>query len=361
LGGCAPYTAVRVSISSRKDDHLALCRTDAVGFRDQTTLFECVRFTHNSLPELATRDLVLETMWLGKRLSAPLLIAAMTGGSKDAKQVNLQLAALAEARGYAFGLGSQRAMLKDPRLAETYSVRAVAKTACVLGNIGIVQAREMSAAQVAEVVDAVGADALCLHMNPAMELVQPDGDVDFRGCLAAIERIAKSLPVPVIVKETGSGISLGVGKRLRDVGVLHVDVSGAGGTSWVGVEAKRAEQSGKRAQQALGELFWDWGVPTAASVLQMSTLGFESIVATGGVRNGLEVAKAIALGATLAGIARPVLRALHDGGPDGANAFMSEVETALGTVMLLVGARTLLELRSAERQIVGDLRTYLHP
>jgi isopentenyl-diphosphate Delta-isomerase len=329
-----------VSITNRKDDHLALCRT---------------------LPEVATSDLTLQTTWLGKRLSAPLLIAAMTGGSEDAKRVNLQLAALAEQRGYAFGLGSQRAMLKDPRLAESYSVRAVAKTACVLGNIGIVQAREMSAAQIAEIVSAVGADGLCLHLNPAMELVQPDGDVDFRGCLAAIERIAKALSVPVIVKETGSGISRSVGKRLRSVGVQHVDVSGAGGTSWVGVETKRAEKAGKRAQHALGELFWDWGIPTAASVLQLSSLGFESIVATGGIRNGLEVAKSIALGANLAGIARPVLRALHDGGVVGANEFMTDVEVALRTTMILVGARTLTELQSVEKQVVGDLLTYQHP
>lgn len=348
-----------MSISSRKDDHLALCRTDEVAFRDQTTLFECVRLTHNALPEMASADVSLETHWLGKKLQAPLLIAAMTGGSDAARDVNLRLATLAEARGYAFGLGSQRAMFKDPSLAATYSVRSVAKTACILGNLGVVQAREMSSAQIAELTDAIDADGLCLHLNPAMELVQPDGDLDFRGCAEAIERVVRDLRVPIIVKETGSGIAHSVAERLRAIGVKHIDVSGAGGTSWVGVEAKRAAKAGERTKTALGELLWDWGIPTAASVMQVCRVGFESVAATGGITNGIEVAKALALGATVAGIARPVLRALTDGGDEGAAQFMTEVESALRAAMVLTGSRNAGDLQRSERRIVGELLTYL--
>lgn len=340
-------------IRQRKADHLDLCATDQVAFRGQTTLLGEVRLVHQSLPELALDDLDLSTELLGKTLRAPLVIAAMTGGHERAEDINRTLAAIAERRGYAFGLGSQRAMLLRPDAASTYRVRAVAPTALVLGNVGVVQAREMPTADVARMVEAIGADALCVHLNPAMELVQPEGDRDFRGCLATIERLVKELPVSVVAKETGNGLSRRTLAQLKDVGVRHVDTSGAGGTSWVGVETLRAEGG----QRELGEALWDWGVPTAASVVYAAQAGMQ-VIATGGVATGHDVARALALGARVGGIARPVFMALTQGGEAAAEAFLDGVERELRAVMLLTGSRTPADLRSAEKRIGAGLREW---
>jgi isopentenyl-diphosphate Delta-isomerase len=225
--------------------------------------------------------------------------------------------------------------------------------------VGLVQARSMSTAETRALVDKVGADALCVHLNPAMELVQPGGDRDFSGGLSTLARLVQELGVPVMVKETGCGLSPDVGARLRSAGVRHVDVSGAGGTSWVGVETRRADAAGDGAAQALGTAFWDWGVPTAASVALLHPLGFETLVATGGVASGLDVARALALGATAAGIARPVLRALRSGGRASALGFLDGVEAELRAAMLLTGSRSLAALRARPRVLTGDLASWV--
>ncbi|MBK7774500.1 MAG: type 2 isopentenyl-diphosphate Delta-isomerase [Sandaracinaceae bacterium] len=340
-------------IRQRKADHLDLCATDQVAFRGQTTLLSQVRLVHQSLPELSLDELDLSTELLGKVLRAPLVIAAMTGGHERAEEINRTLAGIAERRGYAFGLGSQRAMVLRPEAASTYRVRDVAPTALVLGNVGVVQAREMPTADVARMVEAIGADALCVHLNPAMELVQPEGDRDFRGCLATLARLVRELPVPVVAKETGNGLSRRTVAQLKDVGVIHVDTSGAGGTSWVGVETLRAEGG----QRELGEALWDWGVPTAASVVYAARAGMK-VIATGGVATGHDVARAIALGATVGGIARPVFMALTQGGEPAAEAFLDGVERELRAVMLLTGSRTPADLGVAERRIGAELREW---
>lgn len=241
----------------------------------------------------------------------------------------------------------------------TYRVRDVAPGALVLGNVGVVQARAMSTRDVRALVDEVGADALCVHLNPAMEIVQPEGDRDFRGGLETIARLVRELGKPVVVKETGCGIAPHVGARLKGAGVAHVDVSGAGGTSWVGVETRRAEDQGDARGRALGEALWDWGVPTAASVALLAPLGFETLIATGGVASGLDVARAIALGASAAGIARPVLRALVSGGRDAAGALLDSVLAELRAAMLLTGSATIADLRRAPRVLGGELRAWV--
>jgi isopentenyl-diphosphate delta-isomerase len=204
-------------------------------------------------------------------------------------------------------------------------------------------------------VSAVGADALCVHLNPAMEIVQEEGDRDFRGGLLTIARLVQELSVPIVVKETGCGISSDVAQRLREVGVEHVDVSGAGGTSWVAVETQRA----KGERRGLGETFWEWGIPTAASVALVAGRGFATVFATGGITSGLDVAKAIALGASACGIARPVLKALEAGGRDGAIAMLDRIETELKMAMLLVGAADIAGLRCARRVVTGELREWI--
>jgi isopentenyl-diphosphate delta-isomerase len=341
-------------IERRKADHLDLCSTDAVRFRDRTTLLECVKLVHQSLPDLALDDLDLSVELLGKRLKAPIAIAGMTGGTDRAAEVNRALARIADRRGYAFGLGSQRAMQKVPETAWTYRVREWAPGVLLFGNIGVVQARQQESRTIEALVREIGADALCVHMNPAMELVQPGGDRDFRGGLETMKRLVDDLPVPIIAKETGNGISFETAQKLAGAGVKHIDVSGAGGTSWVGVETLRAEGDARK----LGELLWDWGVPTAASVHFAAHAG-HTVIATGGIRTGYDVARAIALGATLGGIAREALKAFNDGGEEGADAFLAAVENELRAVMLLTGSRTLADLRKAPKIVAGELRDWL--
>ncbi len=342
-------------IAQRKADHLDLAEKGDVAFKQTTTLFECVRLVHDALPELALDEIDTRCEVLGKTLNAPILIAAMTGGHERAESINRELASIAEERGLAFGLGSQRAILRDRAHLKSYAVRDVAPTALILGNIGIVQASAMSSEAVAELADAVGADAMCVHLNPAMELVQQEGDRDFRHGLATLHRLIDELPLPIIVKETGCGLSTAVAARLHRIGARHVDVSGAGGTSWVAVETHRATE----ARKELGREFWDWGIPTAASVALVARQGFQTIFATGGVKSGVDIAKAIALGASVGGIARPVLQALASGGRAGAAELLSRVETALRTTMLLTGARRLGELHHAPRIVVGELAEWL--
>jgi isopentenyl-diphosphate delta-isomerase len=339
-------------ISQRKRDHLELCATGPVGFRSVTTLFECVQLVHDALPDLSLDELDTSVTVLGKTLRAPIVIAAMTGGTDEAAAINQTLAAVAEARGYGIGLGSQRAMHRREELAYTYRVREQAPTALVLGNVGLVQARAMSTEAIRGLADSVGADALCVHLNPAMEIVQPEGDRDFRGGFEVFQRLVGELGLPVIAKETGNGLSHRAAIKLRAAGVRHVDTSGAGGTSWVGVETLRATDHARR----LGEALWDWGIPTAASVMACAHTGFETVIATGGVKTGGDVARAVALGASAAGIARPALQALREGGREGAERFFDDVERELRAIMLLTGSRTLAELRAAPRRITGELR-----
>jgi isopentenyl-diphosphate delta-isomerase len=343
-------------IGARKASHLDLATSGDVGFRRTTTLFECVRFVHDALPELDVDSIDLGCTLLGKKLKAPVLIAGMTGGTERARRINRELAQIAEERGYAFGLGSQRALYRDKNTLSTYAVRDVAPNALLLGNLGIVQATAMGTAEVRDLAALVGADAMCIHLNPAMEVVQTEGDRDFRGGLATLERLTSQLGLPVVAKETGCGISPGVAELFRGAGIRHVDVSGAGGTSWVAVETERAEVPAAR---SLGEAFREWGIPTAASIALIARHGFDTLFATGGVKTGLDIARAIALGASAGGIARSSLQALESGGRAAALRFFDGVEAELRTAMLLVGAKNLTALRAVPRVIVGELRDWV--
>ena len=327
-------------ISARKADHLDLCTDGDVGFRNKTNLLDDVGLVHDALPELAVREVDLRTLFAGKRLDAPLIIAAMTGGVDRAETINRDLASVAEELGIGFAFGSQRPLLTKG-IRAGYQVRDIAPNALVLGNIGVVQAAETETERLAAMVETCGADALVVHLNPAMEVVQPEGDDDFRGGVETIARLVEGLPCPVVVKETGCGLSRGVGERIASLGVKWVDTSGAGGTSWVAVEANRAEGD----QRALGEAFWDWGIPTAASVVQLNGLGL-GICATGGVRNGVQIARAIALGAACGGIARPFLQAHARGGREAVKQTAQRIISEIRIATLLAGARTLAELQS---------------
>lgn len=341
-------------ISQRKDDHIALCASGEVEFRRQGTLLDDVHLVHDALPDRHMDELDLRTPLLGKTLSAPLIISGMTGGSDRAQGINRDLARAAEELGIGFGLGSQRAMVVRPETAHTYHIRDIAPKTLLLGNLGLVQAREMSSAAVRELGAAVGADALCVHLNPAMELIQPGGDRDFRGGREVLKRLHGELGIPVVVKETGCGLSRQVGLSIRGLGIGAVDVSGGGGTSWVGVETRRATGP----ERLLGEELWDWGIPTAASVGLLADLGLQ-IIATGGLRSGIDVARALALGATAGGLAAPVLRAHQEGGYQGALDYLRHVIAGIRAVTFLTGCRTPAELRHAPRVLGPTLRAWL--
>lgn len=336
------------ALRERKRSHLDLCRNEEVEYPDKTTLFEEVELLHNALPELALDDIDVSVEFLGTRLRAPLLITGMTGGTEDAFTVNRDLALVAEHCGIAFGLGSQRVMQRDPDTAWTFAVREMAPSVVLLANLGLTQAARQSTESARRLVDAVNAQALCLHLNPAQELVQPEGDRDFRGGSAALERLCRELPVPVIVKETGCGVSRAVARSLHAAGVRYVDVSGAGGTSWVRVEMLRGDERSRD----LGALLATWGIPTAASLAMLDGLGLE-LIASGGVRNGLEMAKAIALGARLCGAALPIYRAYRSGGVSEATALVERLAEELKAVMLLTGVRTLGAL-ARQPVLLGD-------
>jgi len=341
----------------RKDAHLDLCATEEVAPAENSTLFENVRLVHCAMPELSYDELDLSTRWFGKLLKAPILITGMTGGTERAGQINRDLAQVAEEHGVAFGVGSQRAMAERPELGKTFAVRSSAPTALVLGNIGLVQAVKLGVDKVRALADDLGADALAVHLNPGQELTQPEGDRDFRGGYEIIGALVKAMGDRLLVKETGCGLSPEVARRLVDVGVRNLDVSGLGGTSWVRVEQLRAEGPSRE----IGSQFSGWGIPTAAAVASVRRVTGPGVtlVASGGLRTGLDVAKALALGADVGGMALPLFRAHHSGGLDGARRAMGVVLTGLKQALLLTGSRTPAELKKKPRVLTGELKDWL--
>jgi isopentenyl-diphosphate Delta-isomerase len=342
----------------RKDAHLDLAATGDVEPAGNRTLLDCVHLVHCAVPELAWEEVDAATPFLGKTLRFPVIITGMTGGTERAAEVNRELAALAERFGIAFGVGSQRAMTEDPTRAVTFEVRRVAPSTVVLGNIGLRQAAQLGAEGVARLADAIRADGLALHLNPGQELTQPEGDRDFRGGYKVVGDLVKIFSSErLVVKETGCGISPDVARRLVELGVRNLDVSGLGGTSWVRVEQLRAE--GVAAE--VGEAFCSWGIPTAAAVVTVRrAVGKEiRLIASGGIRNGLDAAKALALGADLVGVALPMFRALRNGGVAGANQAMESLISGLVQALLLTASRSPAQLREKRKVITGDLKDWM--
>lgn len=343
------------AIARRKADHLAVAASGRADFT-ASTLLEHVHLVHQSLPELALDDIDLQTALIGKRLAAPLVITGMTGGTAEAAAVNRDLARAAQATGIAIGVGSQRAMDEHPDLAASYAIRDVAPDVVLLSNVGGVQALAMGPERVLALVRRIGADAIAIHLNPAQELIQDRGDCDFRGVVDAIARVVAASPVPVIVKETGCGLSPQAARALLAAGVHTVDVSGAGGTSWVGVETVRAAEGSDAA--ALGAELWNWGIPTAVSVVGCARAGFD-VIASGGLRTGYDVARALALGARAGGMAAPMLRAQRAGGSAGVAALIAQVTASIRAICLLTGCRSAADLPRAPRHLGAPLRAYL--
>jgi isopentenyl-diphosphate Delta-isomerase len=315
----------------RKADHIRINLEENVQFANLTSGFECYRLVHDALPDLDLRAIDTGVALLGKRLRLPLLISSMTGGTDAARMINRNLAEAAQAAGIAMGLGSQRTGIEQDETVDTFRVRDIAPDILLLANLGAVQLNyRYGVDQCRRAVEMIKADALILHLNPLQEALQANGDWDWRGLLGKIETVCKEVGVPVVAKEVGWGISERAARRLADAGVSVIDVAGSGGTSWSEVEYHRAPTETLR---RLARAFADWGIPTAVALLQ-ARRGAPSLplIASGGLRTGIEAAKALALGATAVGMASPFLKAAASGPEEVAQVidlFAAELTTAL--------------------------------
>jgi len=354
-----PSSDLTDAVERRKGEHLQVVTGEDVTSR-RPPGWDDVHLVHQALPATDLEKIDLGVEFLGRRLRAPLVIAGMTGGHAAALEVNRVLARAAENHGLAMGVGSQRAALRNPALASTYRVaREEAPTAFLIGNLGVAQLIPQGSSAAAGVqhllaaIEMIRADALALHLNYLEETVQPEGDRRAAGIREAIARAVSVIALPVIAKETGAGTSRQTALALRDLGCAAIDVGGAGGTSFAAVEARRADAVDDHRGRRLGETFRDWGIPTAASILAARAAGLP-IIATGGVRSGLDAAKALALGATLVGVAAPLLRA----GMEGEAAVAEWIELfceELRAAVFLTGGRSVADLAGADRVLVGEL------
>ncbi|MBW8874764.1 MAG: type 2 isopentenyl-diphosphate Delta-isomerase [Acidobacteria bacterium] len=321
----------------RKLEHIRLALEERMQLGQN--FFDDYRFDHAALPEIDLDQVDAGVDFLGRRLAAPLLISSMTGGTETAGQINRNLAAGAEQAGVAVGVGSQRKALEDPTKADTFRVREVAPSAVLLANLGAVQLNYgMGVRECREAVEMIGADALILHLNPLQEAIQPEGQCNFAGLLPKIGQVVREVGVPVVVKEIGCGISEATARALAAQGVRIVDTAGVGGTSWARIEAQRA------GDLEIGELFAGWGIPTPESIRQLRQVEGLTVIASGGVRNGLDVAKAIALGADLVGMAYPFLAPATES-PDKVADKVRRTVRELKICMFCLGVKTISELR----------------
>lgn len=320
----------------RKQEHLKIVLDSSVEHTTPTGWDE-MELIHESLPELCLMDIQIGTRFLGKSLAMPLMITGMTGGTSEALKINQALARLAENHKIPLGVGSMRPLFEPRPRFKDYDLRPFAPTIPLLGNIGGSQARTIPPERMERILTDLGYDGICIHLNPAQELVQPEGDRDFRGILEAIRAYQEYFGERLIVKETGAGMSPRTLDLLRSLGVISVDVSGKGGTSWTRVEARR------NPDDPFGELMGEWGIPTPVSLVYAVRRGF-FVIASGGIRSPLDLAKALILGARLAGIARPVFVSVREEGLKGGDKLLKYFSLGLKKIMLLIGAPSLLHL-----------------
>ena len=332
--------------SKRKSEHIEICLNEDVGFHGKTNGFEHYEFEHFAVTELNYREISLETEFLGKKISYPFLISCMTGGASEAENLNEKLAEAAKSLNIAIGAGSQRQALENDDFLESYKIiRRNAGGVPVLGNIGAAQVSKMKdLSPLQKLVDAIEADALAIHLNPLQELLQPEGEPDFGGFLRNLEKAANILAVPIIVKEVGAGVSAKAAKKLLDAGAKGIDVAGAGGTSWAAVEMIRNKSPES-------DYFRNWGVPTAEAIAQTVKLKKKYdfvLIGSGGITNGVEIAKAIALGADIAASALPVLKAAAENGTRGAVDLLSDWFDTVKKIMYLTESKNINKLKKSK-------------
>lgn len=345
------------STVERKNQHLQIVIDNDVE-HGQSNLMECVRLLHNALPELNLSQIDTGCQFFGKYLKAPLMITSMTGGAEYAEKMNHGLAEAAERCGIAFAVGSQRVMIRHPETSAHFAVRSSIPNGVLLGNIGAVQLEEYSLKQITDLVDQIEADGICVHLNAGQELMQAEGHRDFAGIIDRIAELNQALKGRVLVKETGAGLSSEALKRLERAGVRYIDIAGSGGTSWTRVESYRAQS--KVLRQA-GKTFSDWGVPSAVSLLMARRVlsPDRCVIGSGGIKSGLDCARAVALGADIAGFARAILLEFYENGINGAIGFIERIVYELKTAMLLTGSKDIEALKIAPRVYTGELKVWL--
>lgn len=324
-----------MSTEKRKTDHIRICIEEDVEFLKSNRFGE-YQFTHNALPEINWDDINIATKFLGYDFKAPFFIEAVTGGTKGSESINRNLAKAAQELGIGMGVGSQRAMIENPKLVSTYTVKETSPNIFLVGNMGASHIIGFETKQIAEALDKIKADALAVHLNPAQEIAQNDGHKNWKGVNDAIRKLSSEIKVPIIVKEVGNGISGVVAKKLEHAGVDAIDVAGAGGTSWVKVDTLI---TGKPFEH-----FFEWGIPTAEALEQCLRSVKIPVIASGGIRNGIEAAKALSMGASLVGLALPLLKPACTSAGN-VKKVLDKLILELKTVMFLTGSKNLKELK----------------
>lgn len=353
----------KIPIKNRKDEHILLVSTENVESND-TTWLEHIKFVHSALPELNLDDIKLSCKFLGKQISAPVFIGAMTGGTELTKKINTSLAKAAQKYQIPMMVGSQRVILRHPETKDSFSaVRKSAPDIPIIANIGIAQiATSENFDYIQELINNINADALAIHLNVIQEVIQPEGDNIFSGAIDKIQELKNQYNIPIMIKETGCGISKEVAEQLVEIGVDIIDVSGLGGTSWVAVEYYRAKKYGEEAKMGLGKLFWDWGIPTAASIIEVSSVvknrSNVKVIASGGIRNGIDIAKALRAGADFAALARPFLMVALEGGQS-IERFIEQKFRELRITMLLARSSDIESLKKVPVVIGSSLKEWL--
>jgi isopentenyl-diphosphate delta-isomerase len=344
----------------RKADHIRISLNQNVQARKTTTGFEDIHFIHKALPEIDKQKIDLSTTIFNHKFAAPLIVGAITGGTPEATKINATIAEAVEEIGLGMGVGSQRAAIEDKKLAKTFSIaRKKAPTAFLIANIGGVQlVHGYGLKEAKKAIEMIEADAIAIHLNPLQEAVQLEGQTNFEGVLEKIGAIARELDVPVIAKETGAGIAAEEAKKLEATGVKGLDVSGAGGTSFAAVEYYRTKRKANSSQRRLGDVFWDWGIPTVVSIVEVSQTVKVPIIASGGIRDGVEMAKALALGASLTSLSQPVLHAAIKGVKETKDVLSLLIEE-LKTSMFLVGADSVQALQGTPIVVMGETAEWL--
>ena len=335
-----------MTIEQRKKDHIKICLEERV--ETPTNGFEDVLLINNSLPEMDFDDVDTSTEFFGNKLSMPLMVDAITGGTEEAKKINKSLAEVAEKKKIIFALGSQRAMIEKPEVKDTFYVRDVAPNVFIIGNLGVYQLKKFSIEQIKKAIQDVGANAIAIHINPAQEVFQKEGDTDFSNLISQLSKLCENLDYPVIGKEVGLGVSLETAEKLKRAGVKAIDVGGFGGTNWLVVDALRSGRN-------FTELN-DWGIPTSISILE-SRVGLP-IIATGGIRSGVDIAKGIALGANVCGMALPFLRTLKKEGKHGVERLIDNIQKELKIAMFLTGSKNVEQLKRAKYVLTGKVKDW---
>jgi isopentenyl-diphosphate delta-isomerase len=343
---------------NRKAEHISICLDEKAQARKATTGFEDAQFVHRALPEVDKAKIDASTNIFGHKFSAPIIVGAMTGGTEEATRINAAIAEAVETLQLGMGVGSQRAAVENPKLAKTFSVaRKKAPNAFLIANIGGIQlVHGYGIKEVKQAMEMIEADAVAVHLNALHEAVQPEGQTAFKGVLDKICEVAGEIDKPVIVKETGAGIAAEDAKKLEKAGVKAIDVGGAGGTSFAAVEYYRSEAGS--VQHFLGDAFWDWGIPTVASLVETTQTVKIPVIASGGVRSGVDVAKSLTLNACLASVSQPVLEAAMKGAK-ATEQLLSLLIEELRNTMFLVGAAKVQDLAKAPVVVSGKTAEWL--